>query len=614
MEIRMENSRKKKLDEKELDEILNAEVEEEQDEDEQIEEEQQDKDEIYYEIKDEEDKIIGIGHNYKIEPVDETLSNAEIHYALIISLSDIYKNKSNDEIEEMIQTISSEEWADIIESKKQHSKKIIKRFLITAGALAMIAVIATEAISVTRKKPKNETKTEEKEFSSLEELLNLLSSTQKETFTTINSVQNYFNKVAAPSIKKDIDKNSQLYLNVNELRALYAYANADTFTEDALAERLLYDVDVLEFSKDYAKSGVVLNTYYRYATEKSGIADLFSDKNNKEMFENFEKLVLAYNKENSKENKEKINNKLLSIYLSGNIDSLKDENKEAASFIATLILPSLYERGIVNKNTYETIIKINETVTCNDLEGYINDAETISKENETLRITEDQKTTLYYLLDEENINTNSRNIDIEGRENEKLSDNNGYSNNNNSSQNTKRDEISKSTANKEFSDKEIKNAESKANQDFNDKYEEKNNKEKAYAEGLSKGYAISYSKAHDAYMYNNTTLTSAAFKEELNEAVNSYKGKYLENYKEGLVDGVASGIKNGIKDAKDNKTKQEKFEKEFEETTKKNEERVTTPTKPKQEETTNGDIIIIDQEVEEERYYSGTASVTRVRK
>lgn len=607
----MEENSNKQLDEKEVyNETTDDELE-------------LDQEEIYYEIKDDNGNITGIGHNNEVESVDETLSSEEIHYALIAALMDIYKDKDMDEIEEMIKSISSEEWAEMVNEKidkenaRKSNKKTIKRVLIAAGALALVALVATEAITTLKSKQKDKPKTETREISSLEELLNLLSSTQKETFTKINDVQNYFNNVAAPSIKKDIDKNSQLYLNINELRALYAYANADTFTKDTLAERLLYDVDVLEFSKDYAKSGVVLNTYYRYATEKSGISDLFSDKNNKEMFESFEKLVLAYNKDNSAENKEKITNKLLSIYLSGNIDSLKDENKEAASFIATLILPSLYERGIVNKNTYETIIKINETITCNDLEGYINDAEISSKENKTsLKITEDQKTTLYYLLDEKNIKTSSRNIDIENRENGKLNDNSGYTNNNNnnSSKGTKREEISKDEANKTFSDKEIKNAESKANQEFNDKYEEKNNKEKAYAEGLSKGYAISYSKSHDAYMSNNTTLTSVSFKEDLNKAINSYNGKYLESYKEGLVDGIASGIKNGIKDAKDNKARQEEFEREFEETTKKSEERVTTPTKPAQEETTSEDIIIIKQEVEEERYYSNTTSVTRVRK
>ena len=535
-----------------------------------------------------------------------------------------------------------------IKEKELENNKFKKHPVATkvlAGSLAMVslagAIIGLN--SCLNKNKKEETNTVvEQEYKSLEDLLKALDDEyQEKAFRKMNEVQKYFNNTAAPSIKIKEDKNAQLYLNAKEIVSLYVYGNADTLAKETLAKIFensgLLDED--DLSKNFAQSGRVLNTYYRYATEKSGISDIFEDENDKELFEEFENLILSYNKNQKNETKKAIIEKLDEIYLNGAIDGLKETCPEASSFIATFIVPQLYEKQIIDEEKYTSIITINETITCNNLKENIKDAQ---KEAEKLNKNEIIDKVLEY-MDKENIKVESRNINISAREESRYEEKDyiysSYDKQSGSDnkQPTNRTKIGSTSSKKttaenkairdkvvrEFGEKAVKEAESKADVEFSKEYTDKNKQQEEYGKGLADGHAISYELTYDTYIEDGMSLSASNFRQAMDRKISNYSGSYKDSYKEGLIDGIASGIRNGLNDAKADKKKMEEAAKQPA-TTKVQEERYTEPTTKtettkvqttkaqttaepttKAQTTTEPKTGIIETvEVQEERFYS----------
>ena len=166
-------------------------------------------------------------------------------------------------------------------------------------------------------------------------------------FERIVNTQDYFNEEAAPTVSQG-DK--QLYFTFDETTSAYMYANAKALGSDKLAsffgksKIMLLNEDTDEYeemnkdlvSAKYLSFCNILSYYYQLgATERSGVDGLFENEKEGEFFREFEDLILAYNKNHSKETKTAIRAKLEEIYMSGNVDSLADKYQGASSFIGT---------------------------------------------------------------------------------------------------------------------------------------------------------------------------------------------------------------------------------------------------------------------------------------
>ena len=399
-----------------------------------------------------------------------------------------------------------------------------------------------------------------------EQLLALLNEgVQKNSFKLMDEVQDYFNNTAAPTIKVKADKGAQLFLNADEIKSLFIYANADTYSKETFYEIFGSTFDDAKATEDYTNSARVLNNYYLRATNPSGIDKLFKNEKNQELFASFEQLVLNYNKKPSKENKQKIVNKLDQIYFSGKIDSLKNTCPEAVSFIGTHMTAALELNGVLSKSFADKVVEANETVTCNTIKEYIKEIDeytearnlvvVTNKDKQEINLTDNQA--LYYIsdaMDNKNIKVSSRDIAPiikNGRLTKKISTNNAVYKNT-KIKNTKftKKQVNKKTAVKEFGKDEVKKAEEEADRldpiiDIDGKdysVDDANALEEITRE--AKQYGVNFTNDIYQEMYrNNGSFNSATYEAKITNKANSYTGKYKEKYRVALWQGYKEAVR-----------------------------------------------------------------------
>lgn len=509
-----------------------------------------------YELKSQKDIgeiLIGLGETSAIYQFMEANDNNQV-----VIGEEYFNNEEKDS------TISN---MKVYENNIKNAKKNLK-LKITAGLLTIaIAASALIGCSIREQKAKEQVITSEKyQEMDFEQLLALLNEgLQKDSFKLMDKVQDYFNNTSAPSIKVKEDKDAQLFLNAEEVKSLFIYANADTYSKETFYEIFGSTFDDAKATEDYTNSARVLNNYYLRATKPSGIDKLFQNQKNQELFSSFEQLVLNYNKKPTKENKQKIVNKLDQIYFSGKIDSLKNTCPEAVSFIGTHMTAALELNGVLSKSFADKIVEANETVTCNTIKEYIKEIDeytqtrelvvTTNQENKEINLTDNQA--LYYITDEmdnKNIKVTSRDIAPiikSGNLTKKISTNNKVYKNT-KIKNTKytKKQVSEKTAIKEFGKDAVEKAEEKSdkvdpiitidNKDYS--IEDANKIEEIIRE--AKQYGVNFTNDIYQEMYrNNGSFNSATYEAKLTNKANSYTGKYKEKYRLALWQGYAEAIR-----------------------------------------------------------------------
>lgn len=509
-----------------------------------------------YELKSQKDIgeiLIGLGETSAIYQFMEANDNNQV-----VIGEEYFNNEEKDS------TISN---MKVYENNIKNAKKNLK-LKITAGLLTIaIAASALIGCSIREQKAKEQVITSEKyQEMDFEQLLALLNEgLQKDSFKLMDKVQDYFNNTSAPSIKVKEDKDAQLFLNAEEVKSLFIYANADTYSKETFYEIFGSTFDDAKATEDYTNSARVLNNYYLRATKPSGIDKLFQNQKNQELFSSFEQLVLNYNKKPTKENKQKIVNKLDQIYFSGKIDSLKNTCPEAVSFIGTHMTAALELNGVLSKSFADKIVEANETVTCNTIKEYIKEIDeytqtrelvvATNQENKEINLTDNQA--LYYITDEmdnKNIKVTSRDIAPiikSGNLTNKISTNNKVYKNT-KIKNTKytKKQVSEKTAIKEFGKDAVEKAEKKSdkvdpiitidNKDYS--IEDANKIEEIIRE--AKQYGVNFTNDIYQEMYrNNGSFNSATYEAKLTNKANSYTGKYKEKYRLALWQGYAEAIR-----------------------------------------------------------------------
>lgn len=228
------------------------------------------------------------------------------------------------------------------------------------------------------------TDTADLENKSVDELINMLETVeQRQAFTKIVKTQDYFNETAAPTVRQG-DK--QLFFTFDETTAAYLYANAKALSSEKLAnvfgksKIMLFNEETGEYEtmdKDtvaakYLTFNLNLSYYYQLgATERSGVDQIFENDKEAEFFKNFEALILEYNKTKSPEVAAQIRAELEKIFMSGQVDSLMNKYEGACSIIGTSIVPYLYLNDVISEDMYNSLVEINESITCDDIYNQI---------------------------------------------------------------------------------------------------------------------------------------------------------------------------------------------------------------------------------------------------
>ena len=502
--------------------------------------------------------LIGLGETSAIYKFMEANDNNQV----VIGEKYFKKEEKNSNISNM----------KVYENNLKKSKKNLK-LRITAGVLtAALFAGALIGCSSKGKTEEPETTTENYQEMDFEQLLALLNEgVQHDSFELMDEVQDYFNNTAAPTIKVKADDGAQLFLTADEVISLFTYANANTYSKETFYEIFGSTFDDAKATEDYTNAARVLNNYYLRATEKSGIDELFQDEKNQELFSEFEQLVLNYNKKPTKENKQKIVNKLDQIYFSGKIDSLKNTCPEAVSFIGTHMTAALELNGVLSKSFADKVIEANETVTCNTIKEYIKEIDeytearnlviTTNQDNQDnqnsqeISLTDNQA--LYYIsdaMDAKNIKVSSRDIAPiikNGNLTKTISTNNAvYKSTKIKNTTYTKKQVSKKTAIKEFGKEAVEKAEEEAdktdpiitidNKDYS--IDDANEIEEITRE--AKQYGVNFTNDIYQEMYrNNGSFNSATYESKITTKANSYTGKYKEKYKTALWEGYKEAIR-----------------------------------------------------------------------
>ena len=525
--------------------------------------------------------LISLGETSAIYKFMEANDNKQV----VIGESYFKKEEKDSKIENM----------KVYKNNIKNAKKNLK-LKITAGILT-VAIAASALIGCSTREQKKEQPVTMENYQEMdfEQLLALLNEgVQRDSFELMDEVQDYFNNTAAPTIKVKSDKGAQLYLNADEIKSLFIYANADTYSKETFYEIFGSTFDDAKATEDYTNSARVLNNYYLRATNPSGIAKLFTSGKNQELFASFEQLVLNYNKKPSKENKQKIVNKLDEIYFSGKIDSLKNTCPEAVSFIGTHMTAALELNGVLSKSFADKVVEANETVTCNTIKEYIKEIDEYTEARNLVVVTTEDKQeinlsdnqALYYIsdaMDNKNIKVSSRDIAPiikNGKLTNKVIKNKSALKKLNI-KNTKytKKQVSKKTAIKEFGKEEVKKAEQEAdkmdpiitidNKDYS--IDDANKIEEITRE--AKQYGVNFTNDIYQEMYrNNGSFNSATYETKLTNKANSYTGKYKEKYKVALW----QGYREAVRLAKELYDSEKQFREEAEKEIIKEEEEIVT--------------------------------------
>ena len=527
-----------------------------------------------------------LGEEYKnYQEAQEAIPNFEEIFDKAHSLGNVLKNMPSKKVENKdYETIEegnaiieepAKEYVDVYsesENDEEYAEIENLRFSNKAlrwlsGILALVTlgtiIIASKGCQKERKQQNSTEVTTQVQEMTLESILaGLKEGLQRDTFKKLYTVQDYFNNVSSKSISIPEDEDVKLYLTSNEIATLDIYANINSLGPEKIVE-IYGETGILDkenLAKTYNEALQVMVEYYRHATQPSGLSDLFNDEKEKGYFEEFESLVIAYNKAQTPENKKALENKIIEIFYSGNIDDLKDKYPGATSFIAAMV-NSLAINHAINNEMLNTVNTINQTVTCENIGEQIEDAERLSKNV----VVSDKFITIFKFYDERNNANGNRNLSVKRAELEEAKLNKGSNSNSNSSSSSKnsktsnnngttrreqitasagtpenkKEEAAREQAVKEFGEKEVSQKEQEAKDKCEAEQAEKNAKEQARANGYAAAYNVVYEDAITR-LYQGASVGD--YTAVVNKVIANYSGPYADSFAEGVRQGASAGV------------------------------------------------------------------------
>ena len=374
---------------------------------------------------------------------------------------------------------------------------------------------------------------------SLQELITYLKEgKQKESFELMSNAQNNFNNNIASTITLEEDGDAKLYLTAEEMVALFAMANADTYTSETFYE--IFDkssiLDASTISDNYTQAARVLWAYYSRATQKSGMAELFQDETNEQLVEQFEELIIKYNtsdNETKKKVKTEINDFFATLTDESKLDNKTKTNPEAVSYILTIGTSWAHANRLIDAQTKDRLVAINEVVTCDNLynELKFNQEYVMNQE-----VFFDDKTSFVNKMPEamnkQNQKTTNRDIEITFNGIEYAvsypETNTTTNTNKTTTEVTTKQEITKEEAVEQFGKEEVEQKE----QEAEEQVKEENKQEEINIQDFQNGYNAGYEKA---YLHCATTGEKISTE---TTGTNKYKEGYQAGVNAGYIDGL----------------------------------------------------------------------------
>lgn len=516
-------------------------------------------------------KAIGIkfrGKTYLVENsnTDDTLKEiAKDHPDFI----EIWKEASKNKNFKVIKGKKNKKGTAIITNTfKKRLAAGIGAVLVLGGAVTLTACKKNDKTSNREEVVIEEIEEETDENEILEILKSLDEGLQQDSWNMINEFQNYFNNVAAENYVIDEDGESRLYLTAEQCIALFTRMNADRITPEDMAYIFGPNSTYFTFANlddKFNEACRILNYYYLSAKKTSGLDMLFIDESDKKVFKDFEDLVLKYNRTLSEKSKNKIVDSLNNIFLNPSLSDPKTTNMGAASIIGTGIVPVLNATRVIDEEMLNTLVEINETITCDKLKEYVKEATSIKGEDYDHK---DLLEKLPSILDELNVKHEVLDINFEARYFEIVKQlygedyvsgkitsdvlsyfaNNAYSSS--TAYNSSSTSISQSESINEFGSSAVQETENKALTEFNNTYGAENAKQEAYGKGLT---AIANSSLYDsAYNFvaqNGYKPSISNYSGIISSVKNSYSGSYSSSFNSGVDAGATSTINNAYNDA-----------------------------------------------------------------
>lgn len=213
---------------------------------------------------------------------------------------------------------------------------------------------------------------------SVEELIDMLNekSGQKDAINKIVDAQDFFNYSAAPSIKVKKDKDAQLFVTEDEVLSTYIYVNilnegptklSEIFGESeaiwinkaAEGEKPVYEKMTKEQVENAFESMTgVLGNYYKWGVEPTGFSNLFENPEERKFYQDFENLVLEFNRTGSKDVEDEIHELFGKTFGTEQIDPLYEKYPGACALMARTAVPALKENGVVCDKGFANIANI----------------------------------------------------------------------------------------------------------------------------------------------------------------------------------------------------------------------------------------------------------------
>lgn len=302
------------------------------------------------------------------------------------------------------------------ESKKTLFQKIGAVVLAGGVLLSDYLVGARDAASKLEKNRAEKNITEEYNNDFVTQLLNKLDKNQQEAWAGINEFQKHFNSVAAPTVKIPEDNDKQFYLTAEESLALFVRLNANRYTASELAHIMGTKSDFATYKNldiNYINACRILSYYYFTATAPSGLDKLFVNEEDANLFRETEKLILQYNQDISNiDNRKLLHDNIMNMFFNGSIGNALEKNTGVLAAIGPAYTPSGYLLKVFSPEEFEKIIEMYETASCDRQAGLVNEATTNITDP-----TPNQEILLLLpeALDKQNINVNSREIDLSQR-------------------------------------------------------------------------------------------------------------------------------------------------------------------------------------------------------
>ena len=249
---------------------------------------------------------------------------------------------------------------------KRNWKKVTAAVL--AGGIIIGGLLGLKSCKDERKQTSISQKAEDSDEVN-DKIMQLNEGIQRYSFLRINQVSKFFNTELSKKLYREWDNENNAYISAREMASLFVIANSNQYSAEEFYE-IFETSDYMEKSFSYF-TGLTTHmvNYYSRLEEHTQLENLFKNERDRNNYSNFETLIVEYNKADEN-TKEQVKNQIRQIFENIRLQTSEERRATLTSnaFILTYGAPWANKEGIINEETLNTLVEINETELCD----YIN--------------------------------------------------------------------------------------------------------------------------------------------------------------------------------------------------------------------------------------------------